>query len=110
MASREWPEAVQRLIDRWLERHERTGIIPARVRYRSRTDGRELWCSLADAGPDELQEVRLYHCRQALDLLHEYRGRPTPELAQHIANSAIAAAVAEALQGDALQGEPEEGT
>jgi hypothetical protein len=104
MAAREWPAAVQMVIDQWCKRHEATGFIPARARYRSRADGRERWCALPDAGPDELHEVQLYHFRKALDLLQEYRSRATPELAQQIATSAIISAVAERLREDSLRG------
>ena len=101
----EVPEAVAEIYDAWHERHQRTGLIPARAECGRDANGAELWCDLADAGPDQLGRVQLYHVGRVHVLLGRYRDKPGPKLASEIARSMVLADVARDLRAWSLAGD-----
>jgi hypothetical protein len=92
------PEAVERLCAEWLRQYQRTGHIPERAVYGRGEHGELLWCSLADAGPDLLEAVALYHRTEARRKLARYRDDPNPALAHEIAGHLLALDVADELR------------
>ena len=72
----EVPGAVARIYDRWHERHQRTGNIPARAECGRSAGGEEIWCSLAGLSPDELLRVQEYQMGESRAKLGRYRERP----------------------------------
>jgi hypothetical protein len=108
MSASEFLKEVTRIYDAWHEEHQRTGNIPARAVCGRDEQGKKLWCSLPDAGPDLLLRVRLYHLVEYRDGLARCKDGLTPGLSHELAAHLIAADVAATLLKWSLAGVPDD--
>jgi hypothetical protein len=94
----EIPKAVwEHFVRRW---DYRDGRIYKRPTYADVVrDGKELWCALDKAGPDDLALIRSHHAEAVSAKLARYNKNPGKELAEEIAHHM---AIVEVAQGRLL--------